>query len=287
MRLPEVASSKLPVGVVEVREQPVTVSFQPWKQEIDHGLVAGAMVHLRYEVSDPKSGDETIAQGALEISLLVANRVVSALAFASDYPREVPPLLALDLHDLGVEEDQGLAGRRTLPPVERRPIRVVHFKGSISKERVEHLLARGRLGTGDAEALWSDALEAAYDQRPREAVVAARAAVEVCWEAVARARTDASIERESIAVRALLVAHLDEALLPRTSVLDRLDRYSRSLLGFSLKDEWAERWDELGTFFAVRNRGAHGGGVVTQHQALHGVRLSRDVIDRLDRARPK
>lgn len=261
-------------------------NVEPRQRTVDGSTVPGARFEIRFVESDPKRGDEELARQALEYAVLAVNRIVRATAYLTARPRAVPFLAADQLGDFEVVEDLAQAGHRSLPQPRHSPVRPILLKGRIDGTVLQGLLDRAFSGASGAEELWREALDARCEQRPREALVAARAAVEVAWRDVATRRIEVLSASETPAVRAVLQAHLDEVLLTRTPMPSRLDRYSRSLLGFSVRDRWGDaRCSEVGAFFGARNRGAHGSALLTHDEALLGVRSARDLIDLLERVR--
>jgi len=267
-----------PVKTV-VENVPCEVSAHGAKHDVDaRGLVSGACIKLVVSIADNVS-DETAWNTANDVVVRATNRVLHLAAFAGENQKHFRTLQFRDFHDLAVH-DLSDQRRRVVGEVPVERIATIRRKGLTprTQQLLDILAARS-----ESEALWFDALESAFERRTRDAVVAARAAVEVAWKSGAERIRHAhrgTTPRTVAMVEALVAAAVSDALpLPQ-----RLDKHSAPIFGESFKARWKDMtWQQVSELlFTVRNRGAHGSGPVTEMQAHRAVVITRDVLDDIE-----
>ncbi len=242
----------------------------------------GAIVTVEHQASAGLADAELVAE-AFELALKSTNRALHALAFAGGKQRPVPLLSGEDLEGTSCVDDPGGAAR-ALPTsglFPRRPVRI-NLDATDRTAAVQALLDPPPAEFTSSHTLWSEALEAFYAGRNREAVVLARAALEVGWETAARAAArDLAAHAQPPIQAGIFAAYVKEALASR-ALADRFNQYSKALLGFSFSTDWdTAKWGRLITFFELRNDVAHEGFQPLDEDALGAITLAREVLDRL------
>ena len=269
---------------------PCTLSFAPApaRNPVPAGGAEGngAIVTVEHQPTAGLGDPELVAE-AFELALKSANRALHALAFAGGKQRPVPLLNGEDLEDTSCVDDPAGAPR-ALPAVglfPRRPVRI-NIAAANPTAAVQAVITSPPAEFTSSYALWQDAVEAFYAGRSREAIVLARAALEVGWENAVQAAAPDLAARVAPPVQAgIFEAYVAEGLKSR-ALADRFDQYSKALLGFSFSTDWdAGKWDRLITFFELRNDVAHDGLQPTEEATLGALSLSREVLDRLRQLR--
>jgi hypothetical protein len=248
------------------------------KHEVNGRSVGGARIEMVFSLVDG-ANDETAWNTANDVVVRAVNRVLHLAAFAGKNQKHFRTLQVRDFHDIAVFDltngERPVSGER---PVERN----VTIRGTGLTQRTQVLLdvpAARR----DSEALWFDALESAFERRVRDAVVAARAAVEVAWKsAVQRVRNAHTGLKPQVA--AMVEALVDAAIADSVPLPQKLDKHSAPIFGSSFKDRWNEKtWDRVSKLlFKARNRGAHGSGEVTEEDAHRAVEIARAILDDIE-----
>jgi len=244
---------------------------------------AGAFATVTFD-DDSGASDRALGAVAVETAVLALNRVIHVAAFAGRNRKVLPVVEGRDLEDMAIAVMDASSTRPVNAPgtFARSP----RIKGRGLTAKVQAVLARTNVSDPNiAEALWLDALEAVFDDRPREALVLSRACVEVAWEACARAVLAARAQvwpQDAVrCVHALLTHALGAALK------DRLDAHSELLLGFSFQTAWTgERWGRLNNAIKARNEAAHGPADADIEDARRAVEIVRDVLDELAALHP-
>ncbi len=243
---------------------------------------SGAVVTVEHEPT-ADMGDEELVAEALQLSLTATNRVVHALAFSSARRGVVPLLDGVELEDLMCSDLSG-AAPRPLPTaglLPRRPVRI-KSEGERVTEEVQAAIDPLPSEFATSDDLWRDAVQAFYAGGMREAVVFARAAIEVAWETAARSAAFDLARQVNAPVQASIFgSYVDEALEAR-SLKDQFNKYSKALFGFSFESDWdAAKWGKLTTFFELRNRIAHEGFRPPADDAWSAIDLTREVLTKL------
>ncbi|MCW5831341.1 MAG: hypothetical protein KIS78_02655 [Labilithrix sp.] len=242
----------------------------------------GAIVTVDHEPTADLADAELVAQ-AFELALKSTNRALHALAFAAHKERPVPLLSGEDLEDKSCIEDPGGAARAL--PVDglfsRQAVRI-KLDAADRTDVVQKVMTPLPADFVAAHALWVDAIEAFYAGRLREAVVLARAAVEVGWEIATKAAAQDLATQARPPIQAqIFEAYVAEGLESR-ALKDRLDKYNKALLGFSFCTDWTPgRWEHLVEFFELRNNIAHEGFHPSPDKAFRAIALTRDVLSKL------
>lgn len=255
---------------------------------------AGAFIRIDYEPgvsrlkSDGTIDDAALAAEALDVLVPAINRVIHIAAYVGNNQKQMPLLSRFDLEDLVCEDHH-----------DPRAPRKILLGGLLAKERillkepsgstmgeVQRRLDRPSKVFFEAESLWHDSVEAFYDGRLREAVVLLRAAIEVCWRA-AFEEAVAAYRRCNVAPlpTGVLDSYVERATDRRTSLTDRLSLHSKVVFDFSFREDWESgqevKWGKLNSFFQDRHGVAHGTGQPSLLNAWEAVRLTREVLDKL------
>jgi hypothetical protein len=273
-----------PVGPVATAVEGVTceLRLRGGKHDFGQGESPGTEISLRFGL-DGAADDQTAWYTAHEIVVRAVNRVLHLVAFAGGNQKRLPVLQFRDFDSIEVVEvgdvERRLEGES---PVQRVPWIRRSDQTPRTQELLDMLASRGH-----AEALWLDALESAFEERPRDAVVAARAAVEVAWREAAESVREAERVHARPRGAAMIEALVDKALADGIPLPQRLHKYSESIFGASFQRRWkAATWNEVRELFStVRNRGAHGSGSVTENEAHRAVGLARKVLDDIEAVR--
>lgn len=226
---------------------------------------------------DSNATDGAVVVEALEVALRSTNRVLHAVSFVGGGRRARRLLELRDLDELVVESD----GRRLEVPPDMMVAKDSPLNEPVPGDdaKVQALLSPLGGDLSEAGEHWATALEAFYDDRLREAVVTARAALEVGVAAAFRAAAARFARQPSPdAVKRMIEAFVAEA--ERSSFPDRLHRHSEVLLGFSFQRDWdPAKWARLNTFFNVRHGVAHKGQLPSPDEVFAGLHLAREVLD--------
>ena len=240
--------------------------------------LVGARATVAMAEGDDTLPDDHVFAKVRDVAMVAINRLVQVARLLSTRPKAIVPVLhESEFHGLVVVEVT-ISGSRTLAamPVGPRSIRVAK---PLTTAEVKPLLAP-LANPGSADTLWRAALEAACSGRSADAVVGARAALEAAWVATVEA---AVAEHKRTAPAPLVVffdAYLAEATKGSTGVRERLDRYSKALLGDSFRDRWGDPlWGQVLWTFEIRNLVAHGKGAVTLDDAFRVVGYLRRALD--------
>lgn len=229
---------------------------------------------------EPSATDDAIVPEALQVALDATNRLVHALSFVGG-GRTARPLLELrDLKDLQVAN----AGS----PLDVNPtlVREMHLPlkepPSDLKDEVQAVLDVSSGPLSEAVVLWQNALEAFYEDRLREAAIAARAALEVGLRAaLAEAASVYQASAPDDATREMIDDFLKRS--ESSPVPTQLDHHCGVLLGFSFVKHWDQTsWERLNTFFDVRHRVAHGSTQPTPDNVFKGISLVRQVLKTIE-----
>lgn len=245
---------------------------------------AGAAATLTFMDQGPTT-DDALASAAIDLAPRAFNRIVHLAAFAGNNEKVLRLLDDRDLVDVAISiSDSGGSIRSVAVP--EKFVRSPRVKGSGLTQRVQALVARTNVAEPEiAEALWLDALEAVFDDRPREALVLARACVEVSWEACVRAVLHARASTWPPEAASYMEALLSHAL--RAGLTDRLDHHSALLLGFSFQKGWPpDAWGRLASAIKARNEAAHGPASADIEEARRAVTIVRAVLDQLASLHP-
>lgn len=259
------------------------VSMEGAKHDVLPKLgIPGARVRLHFELGDEAS-DQTAWLTGLTVVVRGVNRVLHLAAFAGENRKRIRGLQFRDFLDVSLVEladvERPIAGE---VPFEA-PIRIKRTGLTPKTQALLDTIGR----QSSSEILWMDSLESAFEERTRDAVVAARAAVEVAWKDAAYAIRDAHAAGASTRALAIIDAHLERVCTDGVALPRQLHDSSQAIFGCSFQHRWsAETWKHvIDLLSTARNRGAHGSGSVDETEAHRAVALARQVLDDIEAVR--
>ena len=241
---------------------------------------SGALVTLEHEPT-PGLADSELVREAFELALQATNKVIHALAFSGSKREPVPSLVGHDLEDATCADASADRDIPTGGLFSRGTVRI-NLPARDATEAVCAVIRPLPPDFAVSDALWQDAVEAFYAGREREAVILARAALEVGWEMAADAVATDLASRVAAPVQpGIFAAYVAEASDAR-NIQDLFSKFAKSLFGFSFATDWdAAKWGRLAQFFQLRNDVAHEGRLPNRDEVWQAISLSREVLMKL------